>query len=60
MGTPIDNPNLTEDTFPLQEDSKTDQTTLENMETPSSNEGPRTSNRKKKKPRQPKSKDFLW
>jgi hypothetical protein len=50
----IDTLNLTEDTIPLQKDSKTDQTTLENMETPtdtpSSDEGPRTSKRKKKKP----------
>jgi len=61
--TPIDTPNLTEDTIPLQEDSKTDQTTLENMETPtdtlSSDEGPRTSKRKKKPPTT-KSEDFLW
>jgi hypothetical protein len=46
--------NLTGDTIPLQEDSKTDQITLENMETPtntpSSDEGPRTSKRKKKPP----------
>jgi hypothetical protein len=51
---PIDTPNLTEDSIPLQDDSKTEQTTLENMETPtdtlSSDEGPRTSKRKKKTP----------
>ena len=43
--------NLTEDNISLQEDSKTDQTTLEDMEvptaTPSSDEGPRMSERKK-------------
>jgi hypothetical protein len=61
MKTPIDTPNLTEDTIPLQEDFKTDQTTLENMETPtdtpSSDEGLRTSKRKKK-PLKPKVKIF--
>jgi hypothetical protein len=46
--------NLIEDTIPLQEESKTDQTTLEDMEmptaTPSLDEGPRMSKRKKKTP----------
>jgi len=55
--------NPTEDTFSLQEDSKTDQITLEDMEvptaTPSSDEGPRMSKRKKKPPTI-KSEDFLW
>jgi hypothetical protein len=55
--------NLTEGTISLQENSKTDQTTLENMEvptaTPSSDEGPRMSKRKKK-PLTTKSENFLW
>ena len=46
--------NLTEGTIPLQADSKTDQTTLQDMETrtatPSLDEGPRMSKRKKKTP----------
>jgi hypothetical protein len=54
--------NLTEGTIPLQEYSKTDQTTSEDMETPtaipSSDEGSRMSRRKKKKTRQPKVKIF--
>jgi hypothetical protein len=54
--------NLTEGTIPLQEDSKTYQTTSEDMETPtaipSSDEGPRMSRRRKKNPRQPKVKIF--
>jgi len=45
--------NLTEGTIPLQEYSKTDQTTSEDMETPtaipSSDEGSRMSRRKRKK-----------
>jgi len=58
--------NLTEDTIPLQEESKTDQTTLEDTEmptaTPSLYEGPRMSLKKKKKKKTPttKSGDFLW
>jgi len=55
--------NPTEGTIYLQEDSKIDQITLENMEvstaTPSSVEGPRMSKRKKKPPTI-KSEDFLW
>ena len=55
--------NLTVDNTSLQEDSKTDQTTLEDMEvstaTPSSDAGPRMSKRKKKPPTT-KSEDFLW
>ena len=55
--------NPTEGTISLQEDSKTDQITLEDMEvptaTPSSDEGPRMSKRKKKPPTI-KSEDFLW
>jgi hypothetical protein len=55
--------NLTEDNISLQEDSKTDQTTLEDMEvstaTPSSDAVPRMSKRKKKPPTT-KSEDFLW
>jgi len=55
--------NPTEGTISLQEDSKTDQITLEDMEvttaTPSSDEGPRMSKRKKKPPTT-KSEDFLW
>jgi hypothetical protein len=54
--------NLTEDTIPLQKDSRTDQT-LEDMEmptaTPSLDEGPRISKRKKKPPTT-KIVDFLW
>jgi hypothetical protein len=54
--------NLTGGTIPLQEDSKTDQTTLENIETPtntpSSDERPRTF-KKKKKPTTIKRR-FLW
>ena len=46
--------NQTEDNISLQEDSKTDQTTLEDIEvptaTPSSDEGLRMSKRKKKPP----------
>jgi hypothetical protein len=52
----------TEGTISLQEDSKTDQITLEDMEvqiaTPSSDEGPRMS--KRKKPPTTRSEDFLW
>jgi exonuclease III len=55
--------NLTEGTISLQEDSKTDQTTLEGMEvptaTPSSDEGSRMSKRREKTPRQPKVKIFF-
>ena len=55
--------NPTEGTISLQEDSKTDQITLEDMEiptaTPSSDEGLRISKRKKKPP-PTKSEDFLW
>jgi len=55
--------NQTEDNISLQEDSKTDQTTLEDIEvptaTPSSDEGLRMSKRKKKPPTT-KSEDFLW
>ena len=55
--------NLTEENISLQEDSKTDQTALEDMEvpnaTPSPDEGPRISKRKKKPPTT-KSEDFLW
>ena len=55
--------NPTEGTIYLQEDSKIDQITLEDMEvpsaTPSSDEWPRTSKRKKKPPTT-KSEDFLW
>jgi hypothetical protein len=55
--------NLVEDNISLQEDSKIDQTTLEEMEvptaTPSPDEGPRMSKRKKKPPTT-KSGDFLW
>jgi len=55
--------NPTEDTISLQEDSKTDQITVQDMEvpnaTPSSDEGLRTSKRKKKPPTT-KSEDFLW
>jgi hypothetical protein len=54
--------NSTED-ISLQEDSKTDQTTLEYVEvstaTPSSDAGPRMSKRKKKPPTT-KSENFLW
>ena len=54
--------NPTEDTISLQEDSKTDQITLVDMEvptaTPSSDEGPRMSKRKKKPPTT-KSEDFF-
>ena len=50
-------------TISLQEDSKTDQLTLEDMEvptaTPSSDAGPRMSKRKKKPPTT-KSEDILW
>jgi hypothetical protein len=55
--------NLTEDKISLQNDSKTNQTALEDMEAPtatlSSDEGPRMSKRKKKPP-STKSEDFLW
>jgi len=55
--------NPVEDNISLQEDSKMDQTTLEDMEvptaTPSPDEGPRMSKRKKKLPTT-KSGDFLW
>ena len=55
--------NLTENTIPLQKDSNNDQTALEDMEvptaTPSSDEGPRMSKRKKNRPTT-KSEDFLW
>jgi hypothetical protein len=54
--------NPTEGTISLQEDSKTDQLTLEDMEVPivapSPGEGPRMSKRKKK-PLTTKSEDFL-
>jgi hypothetical protein len=54
--------NLTEGTIPLQEDSKTDQTTLKDMETPTATpslvEGPRMSKRNKKSPTT-KSKDYF-
>ena len=54
--------NPTEGIISLQEGSKTDQTTLEDMEiptaTPSSDEGPRMSKRKKK-PMTTKSEDFF-
>ena len=54
--------NLTENTIPLQKDSNNDQTALENMEmptaTPSSDEGPRMSKRKKK-PSTTKTEDFF-
>ena len=54
--------NQTEDNISLQEDSKTDQATLEDIEvptaTPSSDEGPRMSKRKKKPPTT-KSEDFF-
>ena len=53
--------NLTEDSISLQKDSKTDQTALEDMEvptaTPSPDEGPRMSKRKKN-PQQPRVKIF--
>jgi len=46
--------NLVEDNISLQEDSKMDQTTLEDMEVPTANpspdKGPRMSTRKKKPP----------
>ena len=55
--------NLTENSIPLQKDSNNDQTAIEDMEvptaTPSSDEGPRMSKRKKKPPTT-KSEDFLW
>ena len=55
--------NPTDDTISLQEDCKTGQITVEDMEvptaTPSSDEGPRMSKRKKKPPTT-KSVDFLW
>jgi hypothetical protein len=57
------NDNPTEGTISLQDDSKTDQITLEDTEvptaTPSSNKGPSMSKRKKKLP-STKSEDFLW
>jgi hypothetical protein len=55
--------NPTDGTISLQEDFKTDQIPLENMEVPiaapSSDEGHRMSKRKKKPPTT-KSEDFLW